>query len=193
MNSETPAAVPASVPAPSPDQNTSTYKSNPFELIKPAYEAFKKCWLNILLGLISIIGSFIALVFLFAIAGMASIAALNVVLFLIALPAALYIVMYFSWSITKSVLAVARGEKLTFKASLPTDWKQPLKLFVTQLLAGLLIILGFLALIIPGIFAMAFWAFSPYVTVDTGEWGWAALKKSREITRGRAWDTLGSL
>ena len=192
MNPETPAAVPA--PAPSTDQAAPTsYKSNPFELIKPAFEAFKLCWLNVLLALLVMIGSFIALFAVFAIGSLANNSIVNAILFLIATPALVYIFNFFAWSITKAVLGAVRGQKMPFKETFPTKWNDPFKLFWTQIVTGFLIILGFLLLIVPGIFAMAFWSFAPVVNVDTGEWGWAALKKSREIMRGRTMDVLGAL
>ncbi|GAC1368897.1 MAG: hypothetical protein NVSMB39_0140 [Candidatus Saccharimonadales bacterium] len=169
------------------------YQSNPFELIKPAFNAFKLCWPTVISLIFSAIGAAVLLILLFAIVnytGAGPIA--NVILFLAGIPLTLYLLMYVSWAVTRSMLSAVRGEKIGFNASLPPAWTDPLKLFVTQLLVILLTVFGFLLLIVPGIFALAFWSFAPTVTVDTGEWGWAALVKSREIVRGRLWDVIGA-
>lgn len=202
-----PDQTPASASAPAIDQTSAAaqpaapapvtpaaYESNPFKLIKPSFEAFKLCWANIVLAFLAFIGAFVALAVLFGIGSFLRLGSVfNILVFLIVAVTVIYLPMTLSWMVTKAVLAAVRGQKIALREALPTHWTDPLKLLWTQIVVGFLTILGFLLLIIPGFVALGFWSFAPTVTVDTGEWGWAALKKSREIVRGRIWEIFGAL
>jgi uncharacterized membrane protein len=56
-----------------------------------------------------------------------------------------------------------------------------------SILSGILIILGLILLIIPGIIVAIMVAFSTYIVIDTGLGPWAAIKRSAEITKGHRW------
>ncbi len=61
----------------------------------------------------------------------------------------------------------------------------------TYLVSGLLLILAFIALVIPGIYFAICWALLPPVMVIEQRFGMAAMRRSRELVRGVWWRTLG--
>lgn len=71
--------------------------------------------------------------------------------------------------------------------------KLALPLFLTLLLLGLLVSLGFILLIIPGIILWVWFTFVVVVMINENVWGLAALKSSRNLVKGRFWKILGFL
>jgi hypothetical protein len=59
-----------------------------------------------------------------------------------------------------------------------------------ELLAGLIIAVGFVLLIVPGIIASLGLGFVPFVAVDRGTWPIDSLKESWRITKGHKWQLL---
>lgn len=169
------------------------YNSNPFELIQPSWEAFKLCWTNLLLLLLTGIGLMLALGSVGVLIAMTLGAPGTVLIFALALPAVVYVLGLLGWAITKVTIEAARGNHLSFKATLPASKSAPFKYFLTALLAGLVILVGFILLIVPGVIFSAWFSLATYAVVEEGTWGVAALRRSRELTRGRTWDMLGVL
>jgi hypothetical protein len=66
-------------------------------------------------------------------------------------------------------------------------------LFVVSLLAGLGIGIGFVLLIIPGLFLLTVWAVVAPVTVLERPGIFAAFGRSRELVRGHGWTVLGAI
>ncbi len=64
-------------------------------------------------------------------------------------------------------------------------------LFFAVLLAALGIAIGFLALIIPGVYLAVRWFFVPQTVVIDGAHGPAALTRSGEVVQGFWWRTFG--
>jgi len=96
------------------------------------------------------------------------------------------------WSQTAIFFAVIKDE-LNFLQALKISWKKIGSFFWVALLAGLANFAGFLLLIIPGIIFSVWFAFSPYVFVAENLRGIAALKRSRELVRGRWWPVFGRI
>lgn len=67
------------------------------------------------------------------------------------------------------------------------------RMWWTRLLRGLLVVLGLLLLILPGLFLSIRLCFVESVVVAEGESGRAALQRSFELTRGQFWRTLGMI
>lgn len=65
------------------------------------------------------------------------------------------------------------------------------KVIATVLLAGLLTMLLFLLLIVPGIIFMIYWQFIIYVVIFSDKWGSEALDYSKTIVKKRWWKTFG--
>lgn len=65
-----------------------------------------------------------------------------------------------------------------------------LSLLWTYIVYGVLIILLLLLLVIPGIIFMVYWYFFAYIVLDQNLKGMSALKKSKEMVKGRWWKTF---
>jgi uncharacterized membrane protein len=59
--------------------------------------------------------------------------------------------------------------------------------FLLSLVSGLLVALGLMALIVPGIILAVLWAFSNLIVAETSLDFWAAMQRSVELTRGFRW------
>lgn len=169
------------------------YRSNPFQLIRPSISALARTAgtlilvVLIALGVILVGVGFVVLMFvpsqlhfLAVILGVLAIAACVVMLLL-----------YLPWVYTRIILAAAGGQKLSLGAAWP-KWGQALRLFGTSLLAGLAILGGIVLLVVPGIIFAVWLTLVPYVVVDEGIGGIAALRRSRDLVRGRFWEIAGS-
>ena len=91
---------------------------------------------------------------------------------------------------TKSII---ENQKLAIKQILGQGWKIVGKILVTGLLTGLAVAGGFLLLIIPG-FIFSYWfAFTSQIVVIENLSGTAALKRSKQLVKGRFWKTVSYL
>ena len=73
--------------------------------------------------------------------------------------------------------------KESFKKAKPKVWRY----FAAGFLAGLFAVLGFIALIIPGIIISLWYALAEIVVLDQDVDAWGALKESKRIATGRLW------
>lgn len=103
----------------------------------------------------------------------------------------------FVWSIVwiKVSLAAARGEeyKLSFgsiQSMLPT-WRQALTLLGVSILCGLIVLVGLVALVIPGLYVMFRVAFATLVCIDRNEGIRASVRTSWRITKNHYWKIVG--
>jgi len=87
--------------------------------------------------------------------------------------------------------SVAAGERIGAREALVSGFEAFTPLFFAVVLAALGIALGFLALIIPGIYLAVRWFFVPQAVVIDGERGPAALTRSSAVVQGFWWRTLG--
>ncbi len=62
---------------------------------------------------------------------------------------------------------------------------------VTSVLLGIIITIGLILFVIPGIYLALRFQFAPFLVVDQGLGPFAALSKSSELTRGVKWKLLG--
>jgi uncharacterized membrane protein len=60
-----------------------------------------------------------------------------------------------------------------------------------SLLTGIIVVIGFILLIVPGIFAMIVFAFTTYLVIDRNLGPIEALKESARLTKGHRWLLLG--
>lgn len=83
----------------------------------------------------------------------------------------------------------------------PTDWRHSLAfagnrlgpLLVLAILSGVLLAIGYILLIIPGIYLTVTWSVATPALIFEGIGGVAALKRSYELVKGRWWVTFGAL
>ena len=78
----------------------------------------------------------------------------------------------------------------SYRRSLDKLWAQ---LLATNLLSGVLFVVGFILLIVPGVLFFVWYALAPCVVVLEGSWGWSALRRSKALAQGYFWRTLGIL
>lgn len=60
-----------------------------------------------------------------------------------------------------------------------------------KIAASIIVIVGFILLIVPGVIASVALLFAPYLIVDRKMWPIEAMKESARITRGHRWKLLG--
>lgn len=89
----------------------------------------------------------------------------------------------------KAQLAVVEGGTLSY-AFLKPKLLLWLKLFLVYVLVSLIKIVGYILLIIPGIYFKIRLQFVSYSVVEYGYWPFKAIGHSWKITRGHAWDLL---
>jgi uncharacterized membrane protein len=67
------------------------------------------------------------------------------------------------------------------------------KFFGTSILVGLVVVVGFILLIVPGIIFSLMFMFATFIVIDRGLGPVEAMKESNRITRGHKWPLLGLL
>lgn len=72
-----------------------------------------------------------------------------------------------------------------------TVWPFTGKLWLTQLLSGLITTFGFILLIVPGIMFMTRYVFVPFIVVLDRKFGREALSVSTSLVKGRFWAIFG--
>jgi hypothetical protein len=87
--------------------------------------------------------------------------------------------------------SIARGERPSPGEVFTAGFEAFTPLFGAVVLAALGIALGFLALIIPGVYLAVRWYFVPQAVVIDGARGPAALTRSSELVQGFWWRTFG--
>lgn len=193
--------VPApTVPAPAYtppvlDATERPYQSNPFKNIEPSIEAFKLMaveWLK-LVGLTILAYLIVGIPALIGFASITDRGASPAAVGLLILSLILIIIplFYATYGFTRMIIAAARGQVLGWRQSLPATFGQALALAWTTFLASIIIFLGFLAFIVPGVFFSIWYSQVAFVVVDEGLSGIAALRRSKELVRRRLIDQLG--
>lgn len=100
----------------------------------------------------------------------------------------------FSWLVAAGLLmtkSVINNQLLSIKDIFIQSKKLILPLFGTNLLTGLIVLVGYLLLIIPGIILTVKYVFTQYIVIEENLSGLAALKRSQELVKGRFWKVLG--
>lgn len=175
------------------------YQSNPIEMIKPSFNAFMAMALEYCKLIVITIVSYIVLGIpaLIAINSMSPLtletvpspSAIGLILLSVFLISAAGI--YLSYAFIKISLAAARGAKLTWQAALPKSFADAWAVAWTMLLASLIIVSGLVAFIVPGIFFAIRYSQVPYIVIDEGLTGMAALRRSQELVANRKMDLAG--
>jgi uncharacterized membrane protein len=92
--------------------------------------------------------------------------------------------------VLKAYLNIVRGEKVTvetFTRMVPLI----LSYLVASIIMGILVMVGLLLLIVPGVYLALKYMFVPYLIVDKGLGPIEAFKESKVLTKGIKWDLLG--
>ena len=95
----------------------------------------------------------------------------------------------FPWVIGALVHDVGAGDRTPTEAYRRTSRRLP-DLVISALVTTLGIVLGMLALIVPGLILLARWALVvPLIVLDDASWR-EALRRSNELVRGRTWSVI---
>ena len=90
----------------------------------------------------------------------------------------------FEIGLIKIGLDIIENKKPNFK-DLYSNYTLFLPFFLTSIILGIIIIVGFILLIIPGIYLAVRYQFTSFVIVDKKLSYWTAIKKAGELTKGR--------
>lgn len=116
----------------------------------------------------------------------------------------LIIALVFIWSITafligiwaqvsgyEAIKRVVRGGTLEFKDTFKGSWKYLGKFFLVNFFVGLIVVLGLVLLVIPGIVFAVWYAFSVWMVVDKNYGVKEALRESKSLAKDKFWKILG--
>jgi hypothetical protein len=170
-------------------QANGRYPSNPFDLIRPSFEAFKLIWKILLLIIVAVLAGAFAFGGLIVLAVTSGAAAIGI---LIGIPVIFYATGYIGWAFTKATIAGARGQQISVRQALPSSFIEPLQFIATAFLVVVVVFGGLILLIVPGVIFLGWLSQTMNLVVDEGIWGISALKRSRLLTRGRVWESLGT-
>lgn len=96
-----------------------------------------------------------------------------------------------SIAVVLGVSKVLRKQKLDVRETLEESLQYWWPMLITGLIMTVLLIPLYLALIVPGVIFTVYWLFYWQVVVLEKKNYWGALKRSRELVRGKWWEVLG--
>ncbi|MFH1187373.1 MAG: hypothetical protein V1688_00765 [bacterium] len=110
-----------------------------------------------------------------------------IILFVIILP----IIILQLWSQAALVVAVkASGESIGITESYKRSWNKIWPFFWMTILSAIIILIGFLFFIIPGIILAIQLSFAPYIALVEDQGALSSIKKSREYVKDFWWEVL---
>lgn len=114
-----------------------------------------------------------------------------VVLSLIVMVGFVVIMYWFGAADVVMVNNIAEGKLATVKETLKLGWARTSKYFVTSFFTGLVVIIGFVLFIIPGIIFSVWFSFAHLIAILENENGIESMKKSKALVKGNFWPILG--
>jgi uncharacterized membrane protein len=96
---------------------------------------------------------------------------------------------YVMMSLIRASIASVRGETVDFSL-FKNNWKKFIIYYVTALLLSIIIMIGTILIIVPGVICAVMFAFAIYLIIDKDINIVDAFKKSAEITKGSRWHIL---
>ncbi len=184
--------VAATVPAPL-FPSVGTVLSEAWEVYKTKFKVFMKLYLWTALYSLYVIVPIVLLyvgnrVIENAMGKNTTSTAVSVVLGILAIPAIIYaIYLGVRLQVSQLITVKHRSEALTAKELLKQSGPFVGKYLWTSFLTGLLILLGFIALVVPGILLILSSCLASYIVVDMNLNGMEAIKKSWKYTKGNYW------
>jgi hypothetical protein len=88
---------------------------------------------------------------------------------------------------------VMESKELSVKKTFKSAWKIYWAFFLFSITLALIYFFGFIALIVPGLLFVVWFAFSRFLTIEKGFGIKQSLIKSKELTKGNYWKILGRL
>lgn len=96
-------------------------------------------------------------------------------------------------TVVVSVSRVISGEGLEVKETLKVAWRKLGRYFLTNLLTSLIMVIGYILLIVPGVVFTVWYSFSQYIVITQDVGPIQALKASKKLVSGRFWPVFGRL
>lgn len=93
----------------------------------------------------------------------------------------------------KLVYSAAEGKPETINDSVKYGFENAVPYFVVSLVIGIFVLLGIIALVIPGIIIAVWLSLASSIFVIEGKRGMAVLKRSKELVTGYFWPVLGRI
>jgi uncharacterized membrane protein len=119
---------------------------------------------------------------------------LGIIGVLLAIVVSLVAVFLLQAALVKAVEDVRDGRvDLSFSETLQAARPAVGRVALTSIVAGLGIFIGFVLLIVPGLFLLTIWCLVVPVVVLEGKGTMEALQRSRELVRGHEWQVFGTL
>ena len=155
------------------------------EVIRLGWETFKK---NALLAIGILIGLVVINSLISGITG--AFDKSNFVVILVINILSLVVSTWLSVVMYRLIIKITDGKAVSTE-DLKTEPMLLVRFFAAQLVAGILIVIGFVLLIVPGVYLALRFMFAPYAIVDKNLGPIEALKYSGELTKGIKWQLLG--
>ena len=158
------------------------------QLLRYAWATYKenwKTWLGLIFILlaINVVGSALGYEPANEYAQASGSIAADIIVALVSLIAGVMIIM--------TALKQVRKEKASILSSLEgLSWKEFLRYVLVAIVSSIVILIGLIALVIPGIIISLMWSLAPYLVLDQKSGIIESLKRSYHITRGHKWDIL---
>jgi len=96
-------------------------------------------------------------------------------------------------TIVVSVSRVVSGRSLAVKETIKIAWGKLGRFFLTNFLVGLIIVVGFIFLIIPGIVFAIWYTFAQYIVITQDLGPLEAIKASKKLVSGHFWPVFGRI
>jgi len=176
------------------------YISNPFKLFGPSWRALKLNVGSLLVALLAYIGTFLAaaaiigiLAFIGSIVGGPTRPILVAVGFIAGIVVAVALIVRIVGAFMVLILASARGTKMSFGQALTTGKPYGWRLLGYTILYAIIVAVGWVLLIVPGILFQTWFSFGPYLIVDENLGVFAAFSRSKQLMSGHFWESFGPL
>jgi len=115
----------------------------------------------------------------FSVAGLA----IFIISFILAMMASII----YGAALIKSVSFAEGGEKIDIKIAFLVAYQKFWLILATSIIAGVLMLIGFILFVIPGLILAVYFQFIMYVVIFENKWGVDAIKRSYEIVKGNFW------
>lgn len=96
-------------------------------------------------------------------------------------------------TVVVAVSSVVAGKGLGIKKTIKVAWGKLGRFFVTNLASSLIILVGFIFLIIPGLIFMVWYQFSQYLIITREIRPIEAIRESKRLVSGYFWPVVGRL
>ncbi|MCU0652635.1 MAG: hypothetical protein MUD10_00035 [Candidatus Pacebacteria bacterium] len=166
-----------------------------FQLLNETFALYGQKWKSFTILVLAMYGFFIVALFvllaaIFAVrfiyeASSAAAVIVGIMAAVVGIVAYVYVTIWFA--VAMIIILRDNKESIGFAETLKRALPYIGQYFLVNIVAGLIELLGFILLIIPGIIFSVWYMSARYLVVTNGEKGMTAITKSRELARGQFW------